>query len=262
MKSLYESLLDDFEDIEKSQNFEEVILDYINKYYDRIDRSKLYIKMDDKNGIYLLSYDGHIGFKSKNGGARSLTNGLFKWDTIKRGFDCSDCDNLTSLKGAPKICENFNCSDCPNLTSLKGAPKEVSGDFNCEHCDNLTSLKGSPEKVKGSFNCAFCDNLTSLEGAPEKVGGDFYCFRCPSLTSLKGAPKEVGNDFNCYYCEKLTSLKGAPEKVGRDFNCSECRKLKTFKDSPKECENFIAVYCGTKDKTGIGKVHNIIRLNN
>ena len=256
-KYINESLLDDFDDIEKTQNFEDEILDYIDKYYGRIDRSKLDIKMDDKNGIYLLSYDGYIDVKS-NGGTQSLTNGLFKWDTITYGFDCSCCDNLTSLEGAPEKCSGFNCESCDNLTSLKGAPK-ICKNFNCSDCPNLTSLEGAPKKVGGNFNCSHCISLKSLKGAPE-ICNSFLCSSCFSLTSLEGAPKKVGGSFNCSECHNLISLKGAPEKVNRDFNCSECPNLKTFKDSPKECENFIATHCGTRDKTGIGKVHNIIRI--
>ena len=74
------------------------------------------------------------------------------------------------------IKNNFNCSNCNSLTSLKGAPKEVGGDFYCYYCTSLTSLEGAPQKVGENFVCSNCKSLTSLEGAPQKVGGDFNCF--------------------------------------------------------------------------------------
>ena len=92
---------------------------------------------------------------------------------------------------------NFNCSWCENLTSLEGAPKEVGGDFSCWTCKNLTSLKGAPEEVGRYFNCSWCENLTSLEGAPKEVGGDFSCWACKNLTSAKGLPAKIGGKIEC-----------------------------------------------------------------
>ena len=64
-----------------------------------------------------------------------LTNGLFEFGVVKY-FDCSDCENLKSLEGAPKVVKgSFICRNCPNLKSLEGAPKEVGGEFYCD--DNL-----------------------------------------------------------------------------------------------------------------------------
>ena len=67
---------------------------------------------------------------------------------------------------------NFDCS-YNNLTHLRGAPKVVVGDFDCRY-NNLTTLEGAPEKVVGDFYCSG-NNLTSLKGAPENVGRDFVC---------------------------------------------------------------------------------------
>ena len=66
----------------------------------------------------------------------------------------------------------FNCY-CNNLTSLRGCPRVVKKSFYC-HNNNLLSLKGSPETVGGSFYCSF-NNLTSLEGAPKIVKEVFNC---------------------------------------------------------------------------------------
>ncbi len=89
-----------------------------------------------------------------------------------KGFDCSN-NNLTSLKGSPKIVlGGFDC-DCNKLISLVGAPETVEGNFFCDY-NQLTSLEGAPQKVGKLFSC---DNneLISLKGAPQSVGGGFYC---------------------------------------------------------------------------------------
>ena len=89
---------------------------------------------------------------------------------------------------------DFNCSVCDELISLEGAPKEVSGDFESYSCPKLTSLVGAPEYVGDNFDCTDCPKLTSLEGAPEKVGKNFTCENCPKLTSLEYLPKEIGKE--------------------------------------------------------------------
>ena len=150
--------------------------------------------------------------------------------TILGNFNCA-CNQLTSLKDAPKhVGGDFNC-DHNQLTSLTGAPEKVGGYFNCNK-NQLTNLTGAPKQVGGSFNCE--DNqLTSLTGAPENVGRNFYC-EYNQLTNLTGAPKHVGWNFNCEH-NKLTSLTGAPENVGRNFNCYD-NQLTSLTGAPEKVE--------------------------
>ena len=94
---------------------------------------------------------------------------------IRGDFECSRCDSLISLEGAPKkVGKNFNCSKCKNLLSLEGAPKELGGAFDCSDCEKLTSLVGVPKKIHGYFDCSGCENLTSLEYLPKEIAGDLY----------------------------------------------------------------------------------------
>ena len=81
-----------------------------------------------------------------------LTNGLFEFGVVKRYFDCSNCNNLISLEGAPKeVGDDFYCGYCEKLESLEGAPKEVKGSFICRNCPNLKSLEGAPKVIKDRF---------------------------------------------------------------------------------------------------------------
>ena len=137
----------------------------------------------NSDGKYEVSCSKDIEVKNKN--ITSFTNGMFIWVKVNGGFDCSDCNSLTSLEGAPKeIGRSFYCVGCNSLQSLKGAPKEVGGDFYCHSCHSLTSLEGAQEVV-GSFSCRGCKLLTSLEGAPKEVGMNFNCCECDSLISLE-----------------------------------------------------------------------------
>ena len=171
------------------------ILKFLNENYEFIlhDDSvalKEVIKIQDN------IVDVSCGVKVINNKIASLTNGLFDFGIVNGCFDCSNCDNLTSLEGTPKkVRGGFYCGFCKKLESLKGAPEKVGDYFDCSRCKNLNSLKGGPKYVAGYFDCSNCDNLSSLEGSPKEVGGTFYCDNCNNLKSLEGAPKVIKGEF-------------------------------------------------------------------
>ena len=201
MKSLKESIFSDIDDI--ASNDTALIEQFLKDNYNI---TGSYTIKDD-----VVDVKGDVTVKNKN--IESLTNGLFRFGTVRGCFYCVRCTKLKSLEGAPeKVGKNFNCHDCYNLTILKGAPKEVGGDF----------------------NCAFCSSITSLKGATKEVGKDFYCTDCPKLESLEGAPEEVGGSFWCRGCTSLTSLEGGPRKVGMYFYCHDCRLLKITNSDRKK----------------------------
>ena len=219
MKTLYESLLDDFEKLEDSINPIDEIKKFLRDNYLKFNILKI-SKKPNKDGLYEVDCRRSRMVKVKNKEITSLTNGMFEFVEVDY-FCCSYCDNLTSLEGSPKKCEVFNCSGCKNLTSLEGAPEEVGGNFNCTGCNNLITLKGSPIKVEGYFYCTDCDKLTSLKGAPKVVEGGFDCSYCSNLTTLEGSPKKC-QSFNCRGCNNLTSFEGMPEQIGENLGCSSC----------------------------------------
>ena len=179
MKTLYESLLDDFENVESSTDYKEQVIQFLKDNYSNPNKFKV-SNQPNKDGYYEVDCsEVNFNVVVTNKNITSLTNDLFVFVNVKGTFECVYCKKLTSLKGAPKkVGRGFNCSYCDKLTSLEGAPKEVGVDFNCFDCNNLISLKGAPKKVGEDFNCFNCDNLTSLKGAPKKVGRDFNCFKC------------------------------------------------------------------------------------
>ena len=166
----------------------------------------------------------------------ALTNGFFKWGHTGN-FVCNNCENLTSLEGAPAKCSSFDCSDCKKLTSLEGAPKKCEYFF-CSNCKKLTSLKGAPRECHG-FNCNNCENLTSLEGAPEKCL-HFSCDKCTSLKSLKYAPQTCVN-FSCK-STGIVDLKGLQD--AEVLTCSKCDNLISLKGCPKKLKYLYVLQCG------------------
>jgi hypothetical protein len=211
-----ESLLDDLEDLEKDSDdsIENVLIEkFLKENYSITGQYTIKDGIVDVNGSVII----------KNRKINNLTNGMFVFGKIYKYFDCSGCDKLKSLKGAPKeVGLAFTCHNCKFLISLEGAPEKVGGRFICSNCSQLKSLEGAPKELKGDFLCTYCRSLKTLKGAPENIGGSFYCAFCKSLTSLEGAPKEVGGSFYCQGCAFLTSLEGAPKEVGVDFHCNDC----------------------------------------
>ena len=132
-----------------------------------------------------------------------------------------------------KIVGDFDCSYCEDLTSLEGAPDSVTGDFDCGYCYKLTSLEGAPDSVTGNFFCWNCKKLSSLEGAPDSVTGGFYCRRCTSLTSLEGIGvkylKQINGEIN---------LLGTPIK-SHVLGLMKVKDLKEVKMDNKEVEEII-----------------------
>ena len=171
MKTLYESLLDDFDTMSASSttDIKNEIKQFLKDNYKKSSSFEISRKPNN-DGYYEVDCSKCSDIEVGNKNITSLTNNLFIFVNIKGDFDCSYCRNLTSLEGAPEeIVGDFYCTYCNKLTSLKGAPKEVGKHFYCNNCSNLTSLKGSPKEIKHVFDLTNCINIKSLEGAPKKV---------------------------------------------------------------------------------------------
>lgn len=180
MKNLYESLLNDFDELTSNSDPRKEVEQFIEQCLSH-ELNKIKIsRKPNKDGYYEVSSKGNVTFYNRVN-APKLTNGLFIWTQIKGDFDCS-YNNL--------------------LETLEGGPYEVGGDFHCGHCEKLTSLEGAPKIIGGHFESDWCKNLSSLKGAPELIPGDFDCSYCESLKTLKDGPKEVKGTYCCAICGK------------------------------------------------------------
>ena len=118
----FESLLDD-DDVYLSGADKLVIEEWVKDNYEFSD--KLIISDD-------LVVDCRGDVNVTNEKVESLTNGLFRWGEVGGMFNCSSCENITSLEGSPKkVGGDFYCGSCNKLTTLEGATEEVDGIFNC-----------------------------------------------------------------------------------------------------------------------------------
>ena len=173
MKSLKEYINEGLLDRVKNKevNHEILIEEFLKENYEI--RGSYTIKSTNKGFIVDVKGDVEVTNKS----ITALTNGLFEFGEVSRHFNCTNCESLKTLEGAPEEVWYFKCSNCNSLINLKGAPKEVGWSFECYSCKSLKSLEGAPKKVDRNFYCTGCKLLKSLEGAPKEVDA-IYCNDC------------------------------------------------------------------------------------
>ena len=147
MKNLYESLLDDFDDLANAQD--KAIL---NEWCKEHLKGKYKVTILKKTGVLRLR--GNVIIKDAPDEMLPIKIGL--------------------LEGSLSI------EKCPNLTTLEGLFEEfmtVKGNLTINNCPKLTSLKGCPFVVDGTFSLTGNTSLKSLEGAPEIVHGPTYIMK-------------------------------------------------------------------------------------
>ena len=100
-----------FDDVDTIANNDTVLIEQFLK-----DNYKITGSYIIKDGVVDVKGDIHV----KNANIESLTNGMFQFGNVTRGFYCSACKNITSLKGAPKeVGGNFFVQIVTTLYHLK-----------------------------------------------------------------------------------------------------------------------------------------------
>lgn len=199
MKTLYESLLDDFDVLSEPISpkiIKEEIKQFLKANY--MCPSKFRIsRKPNEDGYYVVECLDRIVFR---GQAESLTNGKFIFEN----------------------CQSFSIQSSHRLKNLIGSPKEVKYGYHIFNCNGLESLDGITEKTGFGYGIHIteCYNLKTLKGLPKKVH-HLHIAHCHGLNDLTGAPEEIELDFKIWGCDNLKSLKGAPKKVGGTFACAE-----------------------------------------
>jgi hypothetical protein len=194
MKTLYESLLDDFDTIAGKIDVNDynrrVIDDWIRTNY-QVSGTLDISKKPNKDGKHTVSCNGRLALQNQS--STSLTNGLFIFKFVKT-FDCSH-SKIESLEGAPIECEEFRCSGCQKLVNLVGSPKKLSSAMHCDNCYHLKSLEGCSRFVRNVY-CSCCHALETLQGAPKQVS-ELYIDHCYNLkkANIKTLPKSM---YKCY----------------------------------------------------------------
>ena len=216
MKSLYESLLDDEEEIVDKLDVKPVIKAWMSKYA----RNVSYNINDDNT----IDVNGHLSLYTKE------IPGYIQFNNIKGNFHLVGF-NGEKLNGMPKkVKGGLFITGCINLKDLEGAPEEVKGYIDISDCLNIESLKGlehiTCEEIK--LSDIYITNLEYMPTVKHKV--ELTGLRL--LNSLKGMPKKVGtlDIMNC----NMKNLKGIAEIVDGSMAINFCTNLTTLKYMPKE----------------------------
>ena len=100
MRTLYESLLDDFEDIGKSLNPRQEVLQFLKDNYKSASKFKVSKKPND-DGLYEVDCSKIIMVYPKKKNIKTLTNDLFVFVNVNE-FILIGCTDLKTLKGSPE----------------------------------------------------------------------------------------------------------------------------------------------------------------
>ena len=147
MRSLYESLLDDFDTI-----VDNLDKDIIKKWCD-----------DNLSGKYKITI------------LKKAKSVRLYGDVIIKGISDEKIPFTIAVMDGTLCIEK-----CPNLKTLEGLFEEfmtVKGNLSINNCPKLISLKGCPFIVSGTFSLTGNSSLKSLEGAPEIVHGTTYVMK-------------------------------------------------------------------------------------
>lgn len=264
MKSLYESLLDGFDEIENAQkaSVKDEIYGFLRTNYLRSTSFKVSRKPNE-DGIYEVTYKNKAPIVIKNKKAASVTNGMFKFVGETPGFEADMCRELESLEGLPEVMlGDFKLWGCEKLKSLKGAPKKIDGEFRCNSCDLLENLEGMPQEGVDRFIIYDCKSLKSLKGSTNDVS-NLLISRCDQLDSLKGGPQNVMHTYTISSCKNLTSLEGSPKEINGNYEVSWLPKLTSLKGITQKASGVTGTTInniGIKNLEGLPKTSLALRI--
>ena len=175
-----------------------------------------------------LTIDIHGDFDHSGDGVVDVF--FVKFNKVEGSFDVSG-NYLKTLEGwFPKEVGEFIEVSKNNLTDLKGSPKISNGSFYCQD-NELTTLKGCPEEIRGTFDVSY-NELESFEHCAKLVTG-YFLAESNYIKNLKHLPSEISRlDLRFNHIE---NLEGCPD-VSRKINIQNCRltSLKGLKSTSGE----------------------------
>lgn len=158
MKTLYESLLDDFDTISNNMDPHSEIKQFLQTNYINTISKFVISKKPNEKGLYEVKCNESTIQVSKN--FTRVTNGMFEFVNRPRKkikFYCGWGGNLESLEGLPEDIEYLQIMHAPmhSLKDIKGWPDKVE-DFTLWCCPNLVSLEGGPKYVNKYLRITAC----------------------------------------------------------------------------------------------------------
>jgi hypothetical protein len=188
MRALYESLLDDEEELLNDDSF------LIKKWFEENVEAQ-----PDPTSSQKRSYEIKVQGKDVTVVGSLRIN----------GSKCNFRSKVLKIFRFKKLIGDLCIYNLPQKKNY-WLPEEIVGDI-WIMSGSLTELPKIPERVSGVY-LSNLFKLKNLNGCPEKCES-LELSLCNKLTSLEGAPKHISKSLTIDYCNQLTSLNGFPEKV-------------------------------------------------
>lgn len=182
INDIYEGILSDIDIAmgEDDINMKKVtILDKLNSYLAKPfspQQAEKFIEFDFDEDIPVLNINCSVYYNHSQK-LDGLTDGSFRFGTIKGHFVISDTDFVTSLKYGPKAIvgkrsdgepHDFDINGMSRLKTLEGCPRYVSGDMYIHHT-GLPFIDYLPKDIYGNLHIA---NNSFLRGSDVPKKGD------------------------------------------------------------------------------------------
>lgn len=206
--SLYESLLDDEEDLINNNSIEEHLL---KKWFEEnvqpdtgMFGKDLVINIDNRD----VTVIGNIMMGEKCD---------FRAPILKK-FNFKKLEGSLHLFSIPK-------------KKIFWLPQEVTGEVYINAC----GFEELPKLIDvNHVEISYCHKLKTLKGLPDKID-TLHISCCNKFESLEGCPKEINKSLTISYCDKLMSVDSFPKKVSyfsvHNWHDNILRKLeKSFRD--------------------------------
>ena len=183
MKTLYESLLDDFDTIAGNMDPRDEIKKFLKNNYLNSPSKFVISKKPNEKGLYEVKCNERMINVSKN--FTRATNGIFEFinrPQKKIQFYCGWGGNLESLEGLPKEIEYLQIMHAPmrSLKDIKGWPDKIE-EFTLWNCPNLVSLEGGPKYVNKYLKITACGKKFTMDEVEKYIKLDPFGFTDCSL---------------------------------------------------------------------------------
>ena len=154
MKSVKECINEFYNDLRDPFGFDEFGLTASHNLFSKSEREQIKSikKFIQKNYEFIGKSKNHFSIGPEKDSDDKFVVNVYDNISISKKFDQTELTNIYFVFG--KVEGDFDCSNCKDLKTLKGAPKEVEGDFNCSNCKGKFTKKDVLDVciVKGSIN--------------------------------------------------------------------------------------------------------------
>ena len=244
MKSLYESLLDDEDEILDKFDKEFLIKTWISQNYTRggdgspVKEDDIIVRKEGNNYVVdIICKGGKLsGFYNRiilNEKADSITNNLFTFGNVN--YFCISYSKIKNLQGMPSSFDYFYVDHCDDIKDVDIQIKNSGAKIFIDYCSNINKVNVSGTCYE--LRCQACDNLKEVRA--ESVSGvDTNNCKKLELIEISGnSPMGKSSYIVATNCKKLKKVISKP--LLHHLDCKGCSSLEIV--DVNMCQSFNSV---------------------